>query len=406
MRCLWFLLIGVPGLLAQSESSPMEYKFYGSAGTEGHVTPQNDSSPLNPGGVLRIPQYSDTTDLELFGDIMPESKKWKLHFKVRGVTEGGGPNTSQAQIDELYWNLSVTSWMDFVIGRKIENWGTGYGWNPTGVVNPPKNPTDPTDHLDTYRGVDQAAIDLFIRGWNISMLATPVIPWDGNTDHRPIAIGWAARAYRLIHGVDFSVSASGGSGLPDSQGVSVSRVFGKALELHAEAALFHTTNDYLAESDEFQTTRRLHNVSLVGGQYTFRHNVNLTVEYYHNGGSLSRQEWQDYRSYADRAEADLALGNPTTLAVANSLYTALAMGRDYVFNRVAWPIVLRKLDLETIAITSLRDGSSVLRPAVYWHLSPNWTAYVLQTEFCGNNRTELGFVPIRRETDVGVRFQF
>jgi hypothetical protein len=70
------------------------------------------------------------------------------------------------------------------------------------------------------------------------------------------------------------------------------------------------------------------------------------------------------------------------------------------------PLVPRKLDFETIMIKSLRDGSAIVRPGVYWKLSANWTVYCLETEFLGSRSSEAGFVPIGREADLGFRFHF
>jgi hypothetical protein len=296
--------------------------------------------------------------------------------------------------------------MDIQVGRKIEKWGTGYGWNPTGVINPLKDPRDPNDRLDAFRGVDEVSVDLFLKGWNFAVLATPMIPALGNKDRGFTPVGWAARAYRLIHGVDFSLSASGGSGLPDSQGISVSRVFGKALELHAEAAAFHNTASYVPASGGFQLERRPHAEFLAGGQYTFPRNVNVVVEYYHNGGNLSGREWQEYQRFTDPGVSIPGLDTASRLTMANAQFAALQMGRDYVFNRIAFPLKLHKVEFETIAITALRDGSSVIRPAIFWFVTPNVSVYALDTEFSGKRTTELGMVPIRRQVDIGIRFHF
>jgi hypothetical protein len=145
---------------------------------------------------------------------------------------------------------------------------------------------------------------------------------------------------------------------------------------------------------------------LVGGQYTFPHHVNVVFEYFHSGEGLSGAEWSDFRRLGSRAASELSTGNPNLLIQTNSQFTPIGMSRDYVFTRFAWPIRLQKLEAETITITSLRDGSTVVRPGIYWKITPNWTLYWIQTEFIGAPRTEFGHVQIRRSSDIGLRFHF
>jgi hypothetical protein len=402
---LSFNVLLAVSLFAQ-DSNGIDSKIYGSIGSEADSTPQNTSSPLNPGGFLQVPRWDDSSDVTVSGDFTASDKSWKAHFKLRTADDWDGRNGYGGEVNELYVNWSVNGWLDFSIGRKIEKWGTGYGWNPTGVVNPPKDPRDPNDRREAFKGVDQASIDLFVGGWDLTGMMVPVINWTGKTGTSPLLVGWAARAYRLVRSTDVSFTASGGSGLPESQGVSLSRVFGKALELHAEAAAFQNTLRLIPGTSGFEFSRDSNVKALIGGQYTFPNYLNVTLEYYHNGSNLSASEWNQYRRYVDQGEADLASGNPSTLIQAAQQFSALSMGRDYAFLRAAWPIKQQKLDAETIIIASLRDGSSVIRPGLYWRVTPVATLYCLQTEFIGSQGSEMGFVPIRHETTLGFRFHF
>ena len=55
-----------------------------------------------------------------------------------------------------------------------------------------------------------------------------------------------------------AVSASGGNGLPNSEGLSLARVFGNSLELHGEAAYISDTVRYLAREDNLVPVRIPH----------------------------------------------------------------------------------------------------------------------------------------------------
>jgi hypothetical protein len=406
MRRLVLVLLGCCAAAAQEP----DFRFFGSLGGETQVSPANPASPLNPHDFLEVPLYAGISDVTLFGDLSTQDKSWKLHFKMRESNSASSTTNSKLDVDELYVSFSATSWLDLGIGRRIEKWGTGYAWNPTGVVNPLKNPTDPDDHLDAFRGVDALGADLLVKGWNVTILGIPQFDWNGHYGKALAGTGWAARAYKLVDGIDLSFTASGGSGLPGSEGVSLSRVFGNALELHAEGAYIDNTiryvpvNDALAEP--FEAIRRKHGEILVGGQYTFPKNVNVIVEYFHTGNALSAQEWSRFRQLVQAGQIELGQGNPETLLAANQYFAPLAMRSDYGFARVEWPVLQNKLEVETIVITSLRDGSLILRPGIYWRIRPNVRLYWIQTTFLGGAATEIGQIPLKRISEIGFRYSF
>jgi hypothetical protein len=379
---------------------------FGSAGNEARAVSPALTSPLNPGNFLQIDRASSASDISLFADLTPESKSWKLRAKLRGAGDWNKGFNSRMDIGEFYGSVSLTSWLDLQAGRKIEKWGTGYAWNPTGVVNPRKSPADPTDRRSAYSGVDMAGVDLFVHDWNVTVLAVPEIDWNGRSDKALTAAGWAARAYRFVHGADLSFSASGGEYLPNSLGVSFSRVFGDALEMHLEAAGFNDSVRYFPEPHGFAPARRKHLDFLVGGHYTFPRGINLIVEYFYTGRGLTASEWSRFRENVRLGQAQIQQANPIPLLLCNRHYSLLEMGRDYGFSRLFWPVRFNKLELELVTLTSLRDGSALLRPGVYWKIHPNWTLYALQSEFAGGPSTEFGHLQIRRVTDFGVRFHY
>ncbi len=337
------------------------FKFFGSAGVESQLTPANTASPLNPDNVAAIPYRTSSADAVAFFDAAPESRTWKLHLKLRGdVGEGG---SQQATDGEAYLQLNPKPWLDVTIGRVIEKWGTGYAWNPTAFVSPKKNPTDPSDHRSANQGINMLRADLFARGTNISLYAL---------DHGAVA----ARVYRLVAGTDVSLhfrrDADG-----TQQGISAARVFGDALELHAEIARRH---------------------ALAGAQYTFKRNVNIVAELYHSGDGLDARAWREFRLMADNAHSE------TTLRTANGEYAPLRMARDYAFVRVDWPF--EKLDAELIVITNMRDGSLLARATFTHKLRSNMSIYLIDTEFAGARASELAYMQVRRVTTGGARFYF
>ena len=200
-------------------------RVFGSAGAESLLTPATIQT--------------NVADVSTFADLT--SDRWKLHVKLRADASDGSADRVRA--GEAYAQWCATKWLDVTAGRVIEKWGTGYAFNPTSFVGPAKDPTDPGDRRSAYRGVDMIRADVFVKETNLSLYAL-----EGGQ--------YAARVYRLIRGTDVSLVWRSGQ-----YGVSASRVFGDALELHAEA-----------------TTKR----ALAGGQYTFANDVNVVLEVYHD----------------------------------------------------------------------------------------------------------------------------
>ncbi len=343
----------------------------------------------------------------MFSEIVPESKTWKVHLKLRGENDWTRDDSvTQLELSEAAFSVSLAPWMDLQVGRTIEKWGTGYAWNPTGVINPRKNPGDPNDRRGAYRGVDNVRADFLLKDWNVSILAVPEIDWEGQDGKHLLSSGWAFRAYRLVKGVDLSLSASGGSGLPNSQGVSFSGVVGNALELHGEMAVFGDSLRVRPDSGAWVLKSRKHADLLLGGQYTFPHSVNLILEYYHAGNGLSPAEWAEYERMVDTGLESLGRGNPVPLLESNRGFSPLGMARDYMFGRLYWLFHHDKLEAEMLVLSSVRDGSALLRPGISWRIQPNWSLYWLQSEFVGGARTEFGYLQVRRLSDFGLRFHF
>ena len=330
-------------------------RVFGSAGAEMQLTPANSASPLNPRNIAAIPYQTNVADATAFVEASTGDKRWKLRAKLRADVTDRGADRGEA--GEALVQFAATEWLDLTAGRVIEKWGTGYGWNPTAFVGPAKNPTDPNDRRSAYVGRDMVRADLFIKDTNVSLYAL-----EGGTV--------AGRVYRLVRGTDVSLVFR-----DNDLGLSVSRVFGESLELHAEVA------------------RTEHTRAVVGGQYTFANNTNLVVELYHGTDGLTARQWDAFRGTVDRDLRD-----------ANEQYAPLRMARTYAFTRVSKPF--RKLDAELITITNLRDGSTLVRAAATYKLRPNVALYIIDTELVGGRTSELEYLQVERVTTVGARYYF
>jgi hypothetical protein len=325
-------------------------RVFGSAGAESQLTPANTASPLNPDNVAGVPLQTNSADVSAFAEATGE--RWKMRVKLRA--DASDRTSDRVRAGEAFVQVRATEWLDVTAGRVIEKWGTGYAWTPTAFIGPARNPTDPNDRRSAYRGVDMIRADVFVKGTNVSLYAIE----GGHV---------AGRVYRLVRGTDVSLVFR-----DRAAGVSLSRVFGDALELHGEVARDGGVLRVVA-----------------GGQYTFANNVNVVAEVYFGGDGLTASQWDAFRGMA-----------ATDLRAANSAYAPLRMGRAYGFVRVA------REDLELIAISNLRDGSTIVRGTLAHKLHPNLSLYLIHTEFLGREDSEMDYLQVARVTTAGMRFYF
>ena len=66
------------------------------------------------------------------------------------------------RVKETYAGLSAGDF-DFTAGRKMVRWGTGYAFTAAGVLDPPRDPTNPADRLNVNQGRDMIKAD-WVRG--------------------------------------------------------------------------------------------------------------------------------------------------------------------------------------------------------------------------------------------------
>lgn len=349
-------------VLATGGAHAQSVRVAGTAGAESQFTPANERSLLNPKNVAGIPEETFLLDGSTLINASSKDDVWKGALRLHGESVDAADH--RAQISEAFVQFQATERLTIAAGRSIEKWGTGYAWNPSGFISPAKSPTDPNDRRNASVGRDMLKVSLYAGGSDFAI-------------HALLGGETAFRASRLFGATDVSIHAHHDTNL--RSGISVSRIFGEALELHVEVA-----------------TRKL----LLGGQYTFANQTNVVVEVYHDDDAFSAEEWQNFR-----IEATEASGADSLMSL-NRRYSALQMSRDHLFVRAAKSWGGARVDAEAIVISSLRDGSSIVRVTLTRRVSSNLSLYVMDTEFLGGEASEVGLMQIERLTTVGTRIHF
>lgn len=139
---------------------------------------------------------------------------------------------STLRVKETYAGLSAGDF-DFTLGRKMVRWGTGYAFTAAGVLDPPRDPTNPTDRLNVNQGRDMVKAD-WVRGrqaltfaWSSAVLAPT------NSSLRDTT---AFRYNVLVRGFDTSFIAGNDRGGDSFGALTFTRVVGQAWEIHGETA--------------------------------------------------------------------------------------------------------------------------------------------------------------------------
>lgn len=177
------------------------------------------------------PKVLNQTLLEPSFDLRYKDR-WTFSSSVIGVAATYTDTSTQVRVKEAYTGLSAGDF-DFTLGRRMVRWGTGYAFTAAGVLDPPRDPTNPTDRLNLNEGRDMIKADYvhgphaFSLAWSTAALAP------ANSSLRDTT---AFRYNVLVHGFDTSLIAGNDRGGDSFGAFTFTRVLGQAWELHGEAA--------------------------------------------------------------------------------------------------------------------------------------------------------------------------
>lgn len=329
---------------------------------------------------------------------------------------------------ELYASYSPRPWVSFLLGKKRIIWGSGFAFNPTDLINPPKDPTDPNFQR---AGAWVARVELPFEKFTISALFTPQVLYqqsgipfamlkypdynlvDGT---KPADDAYhylfAARLYMLLFNSDINLfyffSNKYNDLLENASrfGFSFSRYFFNDYELHIETlfqigssrlyadhlcAVATVCNFARAISPQKLNNETVYPRVLVGGRTQFRDESLLSVEYYFQADGYSDLEFEDFLRVAYRVQ-QLAGGtgafpgqNPQggSMGAVPQRFTFDPLRRHYLIISYNKPKIRDDFTIGATLIAGLSDLSGTISPQVSWN-AREWLTLSL-----------FGFVPIR-----------
>jgi hypothetical protein len=319
-------------------------------------------------------------------------------------------------LNELYVSHEVRPELSLLLGKKRVTWGTGFAFNPTDVLNPPKDPTDPNFQR---AGVYMARVEVPLEKYTFTLVASPSVTkqdagipyqfltwptWDPKDSQYHYQL--AARAYALVADSDVNLMLFYGNKYNDvfekkpRVGVSFSRYFFTDYELHVEA-LFQTgsTRDFINHdcvADQASAigcytgsqpfiqkylldSPYVYTKALIGTRYQFSDESLLSIEYYHQADGYTPREYQDFISALDLISQARAFGiTANRIPGASSLlggdgsdgvpqkFVFQPVAKHYLFASFSKPKIKDDFTVSATLIANLQDLSTMVTPQISW----------------------------------------
>ncbi|HEX5746598.1 MAG TPA: hypothetical protein VFZ09_10155 [Archangium sp.] len=339
-------------------------------------------------------------------------------------------------LNELYVSHEVVPQLHLLAGKKRVIWGAGMAFNPTDLINPPKDPTDPNFQR---AGAYMVRVEVPLEKYTFSLLASPAVlkqqnglpqallaypKWDKKDDELHYLL--AARAYTLVADADVNLmlfhSNLYGDAFEDKTrlGFSFSRYFFTDYELHVEGLVgFGSARRYpvgacledrpsavgcVLRGEAFFSTKRLDEQKLrprvlAGTRYMFSDESMLSVEYLYQADGLKRDELQYYVNGLGLLRVARELGlDPSGVDPGGSVDTGLPqkfsfepIGRHYAFISYQKPKIHDDFTFNVVVMASLQDLSGLITPSLSW-AATEWMTLTLS-----------GFVPWQGPDSLAVK---
>ena len=341
------------------------------------------------------------------------------------VSDGAGNRTSYPNHDvatlrpafvpsELYLSLSPKPYFNVLAGKKRITWGSGFAYNPTDLINPPKDPTDPNfqragnwllrleapfEHCTlTALAAPQALYNS--SGLPYAVLRYPSYAPASGPDTRDEHAHYllAGRLYLLAADTDINVIYYFSNYYQDDFsrksrfGLSFARYFWTDYELHAEALITRGSPRSfpnhacaaLGASCDTQPgfapgkldARRVYPRIIVGTRRQFANEALASLEYYYQGDGYTPTEFSDAVMLMARSQATSAGQSTSDTASTNAAslpqrYSFNTMRRHYLIGSYNQPRIRDDWTLGVVVIAGLEDWSGLVSPSVAWS-SAEW----------------------------------
>ncbi|MSQ81493.1 MAG: hypothetical protein EXR77_01055 [Myxococcales bacterium] len=345
-----------------------------------------------------------------------------------------------AIVAEAYLLAALGERLNLTLGKKRVLWGSGMAWNPSDLLNPPKDPTDPTLQR---AGPWLLRLELPLDTWTLSLvgaakttqqyggLPAGLVTYPDFMAQKPDTAAHytlAARVYHLVADADVNAMVYFSNLYNDAfqdklrAAVSMSRVFWDSVEVHAELVSQQGSARLYAEADCVTdlsaalancvavgkspvgytkvTDPDLRLKALAGVRYQFGENAAISAEYLYHGDGLNAYQFTNLvrgmnlaRSLPASTPLPFALGVPTAADPGTPQKFAFEpFRRHYLLLTYIHPQLRDDFTINLVMILGLADFSGQIAPQLTWSAKewlnvtagafvtlPGVTSYAVQT---------------------------
>jgi hypothetical protein len=345
-------------------------------------------------------------------------------------------------LNEVYAIHEIVPELNVLVGKKRITWGPGMAFNPTDLLNPRRDPTDPTFQR---AGAWLAQVEAPLEKVTFSALFAPTVLTQSsglptsfmywpkfNQQDTAAHFQLAARVYALVEDADLNLMLFYGNQSVDDfrdklrVGFSFSRYFFTDYELHVEALLQQgstratlvpecvaspqaaarcalTNRPMLVEAKRDDST--VYPKVLVGTRRQFSDDSMISLEYLWQSDGWGKDQYQDFANGLDLLSQGRALGLPVNRIPGASSLLGSGTGSDglparfsfdpraqhYLFATFQKPRIADDFTAQVVVLANLQDLSTVVTPSVAW-AATDWLTLTLY-----------GFVPFAGPDSLAVK---
>ncbi len=416
-------------LLSVRSSGFLDMRWTGGYASVAHLIPANDTphlQELTEGNVQLKLGWADKAQALVDASLIHQ-RAWMYWGqgadgeRTRLADHDVANYRPAALISEAYGIYNLGERLNLTVGKKRVLWGPGLAWNPTDLLNPPKDPTDPTLQR---AGTWLARLELPMDNWSLSLVGAAKTtrqfsgipsglvwypdnqPTGETRDERP-HFALAARLYALVAETDLNAMFYMTQMYNDAfeykprLGLSASHVFWNALEVHAEvlgqlgSSRTYVDGDCVSSLGKamvcFSSGKPVAGTTLLdddgirvkalaGARYQFGENAAISAEYFYNAEGYNAEQFGNFVTAATYRQQAAKAGVPTDVvskAFGSMMPTASDPGspqkfafeplrRHYLFLTYTHPQLADDFTINTVVILGLADGSGQVAPQLTW----------------------------------------
>jgi Phosphate-selective porin O and P len=297
-------------------------------------------------------------------------------------------------------------------GKQKIGWGSGFVWNPTARLEPPKSPANPGTEQP---GIDAVRMDISPADWaSITLVAGRAqanltdLPGSLSRKSDPQWSG-AVRARLLVNDTDIALTYLGGNDRAGLWGFDLGRTWGP-IAMHAESALYRGSEIDPGRADESF-------LRVAAGALWTPGNSSLSFEYFFNSEGMNGSQFDAYTARLDR-NLTTALDPRVPEPARNAAFAAwsvdaaipfasnLGLRRHYASVAFTRNDVATDLDLNLRAVSGLSDRGLILTPGVAYAPTGNVQMSLDIVLLFGPQTAEYKLAPIERAFQARLKYSF